>query len=70
MSIFTDFIAFKSSLFNSNRKNSRFGNNKLNIQSQYKKIGSVDQRALAQCNVCHAKFERGGGGEGCVTHLK
>ena len=40
------------------------GNNKLNIRSEYKKIGSVYQRVSGRCrcNACHAKFVGGGGG--------
>ena len=38
------------------------GNNKLNVQSEYRKIGSVNQRVSARCNVCHAKLVGGKGG--------
>ena len=33
----------------------------LNIQNEYRKISSLNQRVLARCNVCHAKFVWGGG---------
>ena len=49
MSIFTDFIAFKRTLFKCNRKNSGFGKylidecgfDREHIQSEYRKIGSI-----------------------------
>ena len=37
------------------------GNNKLNAQTEFKKISSLNQRVLARCNVCRAKFVWGRG---------